>query len=163
MNKLVFLKYFTCHNVHHPKTHSVVLFTSREDLWRQLQGHCCGRPHAPGGGWRRTMTVSGRQRAAVGYRGRRLEREVDESGGRRSQRQSRTLDMRLMRCWALAQHDIRYSIFLFLRQSTWDSKWKSVGEESIQTILDKCDVRSSTLIFSIRSTWAGPRLWFLWA
>ena len=62
------------------------------------------------------MTVSGRRRAAVGYRGRRLEREVDESGGRRSRRQSRTLDMRLMRCWASAQHDIRYSIFLFLRQ-----------------------------------------------
>ena len=63
MNKLVFLKYFTCHNVHHPKTHSVVLFTSRKDLWRQLH-----------------------------------------------------LDMRLMRCWASAQHDIRYSILLFLRQ-----------------------------------------------
>jgi hypothetical protein len=31
---------------------------------------------------------------------------VDESGGRRSRRQSRTLDMRLMRCWASAQHDI---------------------------------------------------------
>ena len=30
MNKLVFLKYFTWHNVHHPKTHSVVLFTSRQ-------------------------------------------------------------------------------------------------------------------------------------
>ena len=63
MNKLGFLKYFTCHNVHHPKTHSVVLFTSRKDLWRQLH-----------------------------------------------------LDMRLMRCWASAQHDIRYSILLFLRQ-----------------------------------------------
>jgi len=65
MNKLVFLKFFTCHNVHHPKAHSVVLFTSRKrkDLWRQLH-----------------------------------------------------LDMRLMRCWASAQHDIRYSILLFLRQ-----------------------------------------------
>ena len=65
MNKLVFLKYFTCHNVHHPKAHSVVLFTSRKrkDLWHQLH-----------------------------------------------------LDMRLMRCWASAQHDIRYSILLFLRQ-----------------------------------------------
>jgi hypothetical protein len=40
------------------------------------------------------------------YRGRRLEREVDESGGQRSRRQSRTLDMRLMRCWASVQHDI---------------------------------------------------------
>ncbi len=68
---------------------------------------------SPGGGRRRAMTVSGRQRGAEGYRGRQLEREVDKSGGWRLRRQSRTLDMRLTRCWASAQHDIRYSILLF--------------------------------------------------
>jgi len=47
--------------------------------------------------------------------------------------------------------------YYFYARSTWDSKWKSVGEENIQTILDKCDVRYSTLIFSIQSTWAGPQ------
>jgi hypothetical protein len=36
------------------------------------------------------MTVSGRWQPAEGDRRRRLEREVDESGGRRSRRQSRT-------------------------------------------------------------------------
>ena len=52
--------------------------------------------------------------------------------------------------------------YYFYTRSTWDSKWKSVGEESIQTIIDKCDVRYSTLIFSIRSTsWAGPKSIFL--
>jgi hypothetical protein len=81
------------------------------------------------------MTVSGRRRAAEGDRRRRLEREVDESGGRQSRRQSR---MEVMGIGA-AIFDIR-SYYFFVR-STWDSKRKSVGEKSIQTILDKCDVR----------------------
>ena len=63
------------------------------------------------------------------------------------------LDLRLMKCRSMI-FDVRS--YYFYSRSTWDSKWKSVGEESIQTISDKCDVRYSTLIFSIRSTWAGP-------
>jgi hypothetical protein len=45
---------------------------------------------SPGGGQWRAMTVIGRRRAAEGDRRQLLEREVDESGGRRLQRQSRT-------------------------------------------------------------------------
>ena len=55
-----------------------------------IRGHCCGQPRAPGGGRWRAMIVSGRRRVAVGYRGWRLEREVDKSGGRQSRQQSRT-------------------------------------------------------------------------
>ncbi len=33
----------------------------------------------------------------------------------------------------------------------------SVGGESVPTILDKCNVQYSTLIFSLRSTWTHPK------
>ena len=52
------------------------------------------------------MTVSGRRRAAEGDRRRRLEREVDESGGRQSRRQSRTEVMGIGAA--------RYSIFVLI-------------------------------------------------
>jgi len=103
MDKLVFLKYFTCHNVHHPKTHSVVLFTSRKDLWRQLH-----------------------------------------------------LDMRLMRCWASAQHDIRYSILLFLCQEHLGQQVKISRRRKHSDYFRQVRCSIFTLIFSIRSTLAGP-------
>jgi hypothetical protein len=50
----------------------------------------------------------------------------------------------------MTMDDIRYSILLFLRQEHLGQQVKSVGEESIQTILDKCDVRYLTLIGDVR-------------
>ncbi len=57
------------------------------------------------------MTVSGRRRAAEGDRRRRLEREVDESGGRRLGRQSRTEENGYEADEVLGIGAARYSIF----------------------------------------------------
>ncbi len=65
------------------------------------------------------MTVSGRWRAAEGDRRRRLEREVDESGGWWLQRQSRTKENGYAADEVLGIGAARYSIFdliLFVRQ-----------------------------------------------
>ena len=54
---------------------------------------------------------------------------------------------------------VRYSIFdliIFLPGGLGMASGKSVGGESVLTILDKCDIRYSTLIFSLRSTWTQP-------
>ncbi len=64
-----------------------------------------------GGGQRRAMTVSGRWQAAEGDRRRRLEREVDKSGGQRSQWQSRTKENGYVADEVLSIGAARYSIF----------------------------------------------------
>ncbi len=54
----------------------------------------------------------------------------------------------------------RYSIFtliIFTPGGLGTASEKSVGGESVPTILDKWDVQYSTLIFSLWSTWAGPK------
>ncbi len=66
---------------------------------------------SPGGGQGRAMTVSGRRQAAEGDRRRRLEREVDESGGRRSRRQSRTKENGYASDEVLGIGAAQYSIF----------------------------------------------------
>ncbi len=102
------------------------------------------------------MTVSGRWRAAEGDRRWRLEREVDESGGRRLRRQSRTKENGYVADEVLGIGAAQYLIFdliIFMPGGLGTASGKSVGGESVPTILDKCDVRYSTLIFSLRSTW----------
>jgi hypothetical protein len=124
-----------------------------------IRGHCCGQPHAPGSGQLRAMTVSGQRRAAVGYRGQRLEREVDESGGWWSRWQSRTKENGYAADEVLGISAALYSIFdliIFTPGGLGTASEKSVGGESILTILDKCDIQYLTLIFFLRSTWAGP-------
>ena len=135
----------------------------RHNLRRCRRRHhrrCCCRRRlmecSPGSGRRRAMTVSGRRRAAEGDRRRRLEREVDESGGRRSRRQSRTEEYGYAADKVLGFGAARYSIFdliIFTQGELGMASEKSVGGESVRTILDKFDVRYSTLIFSLRSTW----------
>ncbi len=103
------------------------------------------------------MTVSGRRRVAEGDRRRRLEREVDKSGGRQSRRQSRTKENGYAADEVLGIGAARYSIFdliIFMPGGLGTASEKSVGGEIVLTILDKCDVRYSTLIFSLWSTWA---------
>jgi hypothetical protein len=98
-------------------------------------------------------------RAAAGDRRRRLEREVDKSGGRRSRRQSRTKENGYAADKVLGIGAARYSIFdliIFTPGGLGTASEKSVGGEIVLTILDKCDVRYSTLIFSLWITWAGP-------
>jgi hypothetical protein len=105
------------------------------------------------------MTVSGRRWAAEGDRRRQLEREVDESGGRQSRRQSRTKENGYAADEVLGIGAARYSIFdliIFTPGGLGMASEKSVGGESVSTILDKCDVGYSTLIFSLRSTWTHP-------
>ena len=105
---------------------------------------CCRRlmECSPGGGGRRAMTVSGRWQAAEGDRRRRLEREVDESVGHRR-----------------STIYLIFDLIIFTPGELGTASGKSVGGESILTILDKCDIRYSTFIFSLRSTMVlGPRL-----
>ena len=52
--------------------------------------------------------------------------------------------------------EIRYSIFLFLRQERLGQQVKISRRRKHSDYFRQGDVRSSTLIFSIRSTWAGP-------
>ncbi len=100
------------------------------------------------------MTVSGRWRAAEGDIRRRLEREVDESGGRRSRRQSRTEENGYAADEVLG---IGADLIIFMPGGLGTASEKSVGGESVLTILDKCYVRYLTLIFSLWRTWAGPK------
>jgi hypothetical protein len=89
------------------------------------------------------MTVSGRRRAVEGDRGWWHEREVDESGGWRSQRQSRTKENGYAADEVLGIGAARYSIFdliIFTPGGLGTASEKSVGGESVPTILDKCDV-----------------------
>ncbi len=66
---------------------------------------------SPGGGGRRMMTVSGRRQAAEGDSRRRLEREVDKSGGWRSRWQSMTEENGYAADEVLGIGAARYSIF----------------------------------------------------
>ncbi len=50
-----------------------------------------------------------------------------------------------------------FELIIFTPGGLGTASEKSVGGESVPTILDKCDVQYSTLIFSLRSTWAGPK------
>ena len=96
------------------------------------------------------MTVSSWWRAAEGDRRRWLEREVNESGGRRSRRQSRTDENGYATDEVLGISTAQYSIFdlvIFTPGELETASEKSVGGEIILTILDKCDVRYSTLSF----------------
>jgi hypothetical protein len=105
------------------------------------------------------MTVSGRRRVAEGDRRRWLEIEVDKSGGRWSQWQSRTEENGYAADKVLGISAAQYSIFdliIFMLGGLGTASEKSVGGESVPTILDKCNFRYLTLIFSLRSTWAGP-------
>jgi hypothetical protein len=77
------------------------------------------------------MTVSGRRRAAEGDRRRRLEREVDKSGGRRSRRQSRTKENGYEADEVLGISAARCSIFnlIFLRLEDLGRQVKNQSEE----------------------------------
>ena len=68
---------------------------------------------SPDGGRRWAMTVSGRRQAAEGDRRWRLEREVGESSGRRSRRQSRTEENGYAADEVLGIGAARYSILQF--------------------------------------------------
>ncbi len=69
---------------------------------------------SPCGGRRRAMTVSSRQRETEGG-GLRERWTKAADGGCNGNQGPKRMDMRLMRCWASAQHDIRYLILLCLR------------------------------------------------
>ncbi len=49
-----------------------------------------------------------------------------------------------------------FDLFIFTPGGLGTSSGKSKGVESVLTILDKCDIRYSTFIFSLRSTWTLP-------
>jgi hypothetical protein len=49
-----------------------------------------------------------------------------------------------------------YDLIIFLPGGLGTASGKSVGGESVLTILDKCNIRYLTLIFSLRSTWTQP-------
>ncbi len=105
------------------------------------------------------MTVSGQRQGAEGDRRRRLEREVDERGGRRLQRQSRTEENGYAADEVLGIGAARYLIFdliIFLPGGLGTAIGKSVGGESVLTILDKCDIGYLTFIFFLRAL--GPGL-----
>jgi hypothetical protein len=50
-----------------------------------------------------------------------------------------------------------FDLIIFTPGRLGTASGKSVGGESVLAILDKCDIRYSTLIFSLGSTWTQPK------
>ena len=118
-----------------------------------IGGHYCGRLCPPGGGQCQSE-VDGWQWDTEGCGLRERWAKAADSGRDGNQGLKR-MDMRLKRCWGVAQHNIQYLILL---GGLGMASEKSVGGERILTILDKCDIRYSTFIFSLRSTWTVPNV-----
>jgi hypothetical protein len=107
------------------------------------------------------MTVSGRRQAAEGDRRRRLEREVDERGGGRSRRQSRTEENGYAADEVLGIGAAGYSIFdliVFLPGGVWDSNWKISRRRKRSDYFRQVQYSIFNFYLFPSSTWTRPQV-----